>query len=168
MNTAGPGQAAGGWALASDSMLDELKAHRSERAPWDSLSGCQSLICLPHVCALQIPEDPIGTVSCGWVDRQPSYHRCQTARKLDRLSSCRRRRDSERSQGGFLQRILNPYSLVSLQLPPFDPCVPQFVMFHGCYHDASGSWPYDPVSAPAQRSTAHAALVDVQLQNCTT
>lgn len=20
----------------------------------------------------------------------------------------------------------------------------QFVMFHGCYHDASGSWPYDP------------------------
>jgi len=21
-------------------------------------------------------------------------------------------------------------------------------MFHGCYHDASGNWPYDPVNCP--------------------
>lgn len=30
----------------------------------------------------------------------------------------------------------------------FPASVPQLVMFHGCYHDASGSWPYDPVHCP--------------------
>lgn len=24
----------------------------------------------------------------------------------------------------------------------------QLVLFHGCYHDASGNWPYDPVHCP--------------------
>lgn len=28
------------------------------------------------------------------------------------------------------------------------PLLLQLVMFHGCYHDASGSWPYDPNHCP--------------------
>ena len=28
------------------------------------------------------------------------------------------------------------------------PALMQLVMFHGCYHDASGSWPYDPTNCP--------------------
>lgn len=26
--------------------------------------------------------------------------------------------------------------------------MPQLVLFHGCYHDASGNWPYDPTHCP--------------------
>ena len=107
------------------------------------------------------------------MDRQPSYHRCQAARKLDRLSSCGAG-ETWSAAGVALQTFPSTPSIeIPLPHPPVPPCVPQFVMFHGCYHDASGSWPYDPVSAQAQRSAAqrsiaHAALVDVQLQNCTT
>lgn len=34
------------------------------------------------------------------------------------------------------------------RIPAVPAPAPQLVLFHGCYHDASGNWPYDPVHCP--------------------
>lgn len=100
----------------------------------------------------QIPEDPVGTVSCGGCG--PSI---PTTAATPRLPAGL----SEAAAVGRLPAGQPWHSVGEWQRSHSFLCPPpvQFVMFHGCYHDASGSWPYDPVSGRAQRQLCpHSAV----------
>ena len=76
---------------------------------------------------LQVPKDPIGTVS--QTLRPAAYLLCPALL-------------------GAACANLRCCVTISQSCRLCHPPSAQFVMFHGCFHDSSGSWPYDPQNCP--------------------